>query len=42
MKDTIYKSDFIDRMMDIRPDNFSYDGLVALFEYFEQLEDDCK
>lgn len=41
MKDTIYKSDFIDRMMDIRPDNFSYDGLVALFDYLEEIEDSC-
>lgn len=40
MKDTVYELDFINRMMDIRPDNFSYDGLIALFEYFEQLEED--
>lgn len=41
MKKTIYKNEFIDTMRDIRPDNFSYDGLVALFDYLEEIEDSC-
>ena len=41
MKKTVYKNEFIDTMMDIRPDNFSYDGLVALFDYLEEIEDSC-
>ena len=41
MHNTMTKSNFINEMMDIRPDNFSYDGLKALYEYFEMLEDDC-
>lgn len=32
-KDAFYKAG--------RQDNFSYDGLSILFEYFENLEDDC-
>ena len=39
MKKTIYKNAFIDTMIDIRPCNFSYDGLVALFDYLEEIED---
>jgi len=41
MKKTIYKNEFIDTMIDIQPDNFSYDGLVALFDYLEEIEDNC-
>ncbi len=41
MKKTIYKNEFIDTMIDIRPGNFSYDGLVALFDYLEEIEDNC-
>lgn len=36
----ITQSDFIDAFMTVRPDNFSYEGLVALFEWFEQYEED--
>ena len=39
MISTINSSDFVDGFK-CRPDNFSYDGLQALFDYFEQLEDD--
>jgi hypothetical protein len=31
---------FQDRFNAIRPDNFSYDGLTALFNYLEELEED--
>lgn len=41
MKKTICKNEFIDTMIDIRQDNFSYDGLVALFDYLEEIEDSC-
>ncbi|MGI9159688.1 MAG: hypothetical protein ACR2K1_08045 [Saprospiraceae bacterium] len=40
MKTTVSVYDFRDAFQKIRPDNFSYDGLRVLFEYFEQLEDD--
>jgi hypothetical protein len=36
MKQTVYESDFIDAFRQIRPDNFSYDGLKAL--YADQIE----
>ena len=38
MKKTITKNEFINDMKDIRPDNFSYKGLEALFDHFEELE----
>ena len=42
MKKTITFSDFADAFRDYgREDNFSYFGLQALFEYLEQLEEDC-
>ena len=38
---TINEYDFIDAFKKMgREDNFSYDGLVALYEYLEMLEDD--
>ena len=37
---TINEYDFIDAFKGMREDNFSYDGLVALYEYLEMLEDD--
>lgn len=40
MKQTVYLSDFRDSFKRIRPDNFSYEGLGLLFDYFEQYEDD--
>ena len=36
---TITEFEFIDGFKN-RPDNFSYDGLKALFEYYEELETD--
>lgn len=37
----VTQSDFIDAFRTMnRMDNFSYDGLVALYEWFEQYEED--
>lgn len=41
MKKTINNSEFHDSFNKIRPENFSYEGLNALFEYLEQYEQDC-
>lgn len=41
MKQTINFNQFVDEFNAIRPDNFSYDGLRALFDYLEQYEEDC-
>lgn len=38
---TLTEYDFRRGFEQLRPDNFSYDGLRVLFEHFEQLEDDC-
>ena len=38
MKNTINLYDFRDAFMQIRPDNFSYEGLTALFDWFEEYE----
>jgi len=40
MIDTVTRTTFIDTFKRLRPFNFSYEGLDALFDYFEQLEDD--
>lgn len=40
MKQTVYRDDFINAFMQVRPDNFSREGLDALFDYLEQLEED--
>jgi hypothetical protein len=40
MYQTINKCDFHDAFTSIRPNNFSYDGLDALFDYLEQYEED--
>lgn len=40
MKQTIGLSQFTDAFMSIRPDNFTYDGLVSLFDYLESWEAD--
>lgn len=42
MKTTVSKSDFRDAFQTMgRGDNFSYDGLGALYDFIEQLDDDC-
>ena len=40
MKQTIDNYDFKKAFQDIRPNSFSHDGLEALFDWFEQFEDD--
>ena len=39
MKQTINEYDFRRAFEQLRPDQFSYQGLSALFDYFEELED---
>ena len=41
MKTTVNFSQFHDAFVAARPDNFSYDGLKALFEWIEDLDDQC-
>jgi hypothetical protein len=38
MKTTISVYDFRDAFQRVRPDNFSYEGLTWLYEYFEEYE----
>lgn len=40
MKKTVSVYDFRDAFQQIRPNNFSYEGLSILFDYLEELEDD--
>ena len=40
IKQTVTESDFRDAFQAIRPDNFSYEGLGALYEYLEGLSED--
>ena len=40
MKTTINEYEFKEAFRTIRPDNFTYAGLSALFEYLEELESD--
>ena len=39
MKMTLQKDQFRFQMNQIRPDNFSYEGLGELFDYFEAIEE---
>jgi len=39
MISTISQYDFVDAFKRLRPNNFSYEGLLALFDWFEELED---
>jgi hypothetical protein len=39
MKTTVNFTEFRDYFYGIRPDNFSYEGLKTLFEYFEEYEE---
>lgn len=42
MKQVINFSQFVDAFRQVeRGNQFSYDGLKALYDYLEQLEDDC-
>jgi hypothetical protein len=38
IKMTLNKDEFRSHMNQIRPDNFSYDGLGALFDYFDSMD----
>ena len=38
--ETVNQADFISAFKSIRPENFSYEGLKALYGYFEELSDD--
>lgn len=38
MKTTVYLNEFRDYFKQIRPDNFSYEGLGILFEHLEEWE----
>ena len=40
MKQSINFNQFYDAFQAVRPDNFTYDGLKALYEYLEQSEED--
>ena len=41
MIDTVTQTEFVDRFVKIdREDNFSYWGRIALFEYFEEYEEE--
>ena len=40
MKTTVNLYDFRDAFQRVRPNNFSYEGLEQLFNYFESYEDD--
>ena len=40
MKITLTEQHFLDRFRVIRPDNFSYEGLQALFGWYESLEEE--
>jgi hypothetical protein len=40
MKATVYLNEFRDYFNQVRPNNFSYEGLGILFEYLEQYEED--
>jgi hypothetical protein len=39
MKTTVYFAEFRDHFNEIRPDNFSYQGLRILFDYLEEFEE---
>ena len=38
MKQTINFYQFRDAFMNLRPNNFTYEGLIALFDWFEEYE----
>ena len=40
MKTTINQNDFLDAFKKLRPSNFSYEGLIALYDYLENFEED--
>lgn len=38
--ETLNQNQFVDNFQTIRPDNFSYEGLQAIFTYLEDLSED--
>ena len=40
MKKELTFDEFVDEFQAIRPDNFSYEGLKALYDYFEDFDPD--
>lgn len=40
MKQTVNRNMFVSDFLAIRPDNFTYEGLCALFDYLEELGED--
>jgi hypothetical protein len=42
MKQTIHFSDFADAFKDLRPSNFSNEGLEVLFNYLEEIDKDME
>ena len=42
MKTNVSIYDFRDTIIKLRPNNFSYEGLTILYDWFEQYEDDCE
>ena len=42
MKTTVSQNDFLDAFKKLRPDNFSYEGLMALYDYLENFEEDTE
>ena len=40
MKQTVHREDFRKAFLDTRPNQFSYEALDALFNYFESIEGD--
>ena len=42
MKTNVSIYDFRDTIMELRPNNFSYEGLTILYDWFEQYEEDCE
>ena len=41
MKQTICQHQFTEAFKQCRPDNFSHQGLIALYDWFEELDADC-
>ncbi len=41
MKQSINFSQFYDAFQSIRPDDFTYDGLKALYDWIEEMDDSC-
>ena len=42
MKTTVSQNDFLDAFKKLRPDNFSYEGLMALYDYLENFEEETE